>query len=117
MPSHLLCACAAALLHTQPATTYIGRENQLHVRPPRLEGDAANVVIDFNLNEPAWQQAAVLTGFSQYAPQDGIPAADSTQVLVWYSASALHIGIRAFEQHGAVHATLADRDKIGADDN
>ena len=64
-----------------------------------------------------WRTAAVLTGFSQFSPQDGIPAADSTQVLLWYSPTALYVGIRAFEAHGAVHATLADRDKIAADDN
>ena len=46
--------------------------------------------------------------------------ADSTHVLVWYTPTALYIGVRAFETHGggaAVHATLADRDKISADDN
>ena len=58
----------------------------------------------------------MLTGFSQFSPIDGVPAADSTEVLVWYSPTAIHFGIRAFEAHGAVHATLADRDKIGADD-
>ena len=47
---------------------------------------------------------------------DGRPAEDSTQVLVWYSATAIHFAIRAFEAHGAAHATLADRDKIAADD-
>jgi hypothetical protein len=38
-------------------------------------------------------------------------------VLVWYSPTALYVGVRAFESHGGVHATLADRDKITADDN
>jgi len=104
----------AQLVVTPPASTYIGRENQLHVKIPRI---AADVTVDGVLNEPVWQQAAVLTGFSEFSPQDGIPAADSTQVLVWYSPSALYFGIRAFEVHGAVHATLADRDKISADDN
>ncbi len=61
--------------------------------------------------------AALLTGFSQFSPVDGVPAADSTEVLVWYSPSAIHFGIRAYEAHGAVHATLADRDRIGADDH
>jgi len=96
------------------AATYIGRENQLNVRIPRL---TAEVTVDGVLNEPVWQQADVLTGFSEFSPHDGIPAADSTQVLVWYSPTALHFGIRAFEPHGAVHATLADRDKIASDDN
>jgi hypothetical protein len=96
------------------AATYIGRENQLHARIPRLTAD---VTVDGVLNEPVWRQADLLTGFSEFSPHDGIAAADSTQVLVWYSPTALHFGIRAFEPHGAVHATLADRDKIAADDN
>src|SRR6185369_5528493 len=73
--------------------------------------------IDGILDEGAWAQAALLTGFSQFSPQDGIPPADSTQVLIWYSPTALYVGVRAFERHAAVHATLADRDKISADDN
>src|SRR6476661_2976820 len=100
-----------------PPTTYVGRENQLHVRIPRVEAESASVVIDGALDEAAWRSAAVLAGFSQFSPQDGVPAADSTQVLLWYSSTALYVGVRAFEAHGAVHATLADRDKITADDN
>ena len=74
-------------------------------------------MIDGVLDEPVWRQAAMLTGFSQFSPLDGIAAADSTEVLLWYSPTALYVGIRAYERHGAVHATLADRDKISADDN
>ena len=59
----------------------------------------------------------MLTGFSQFSPTDGVPAADSTEVLVWYSPTAILFGIRAFEAHGAVHATLADRDRIASDDH
>src|SRR4029079_5165817 len=108
---------AAALGVPAPSATYVGREGQLQVRVPRLEREAANARIDGILDEGAWAQAALLTGFSQFSPQDGIPSADSTEVLIWYSATALHVRIRAFEQDGQVHATMADRDKIGADDN
>jgi hypothetical protein len=86
----------------------------LDVRIPRLEAD---VVIDGQLSESAWAQAALLSGFSQYAPNDGVPAVDSTQVLVWYSPTAIYFGIRAFELHGRPTATLADRDQIFGDDN
>ena len=102
-----LAAAATALI-------YSGRANETRVTIPRIEAD---VTINGSLDEPVWQQAAVLTGFSEFAPQDGIPAADSTEVLVWYSPTAVYFGIRAFEKHGAPHATLADRDKISADDN
>jgi hypothetical protein len=97
-----------------PPIVYHGRSGNLEVRPPRLEAD---IEVDGRLTEDAWANAALLTGFSQFSPVDGVPAADSTEVLVWYSPSAIHFGIRAFEAHGAVHATLADRDRIGADDH
>ena len=98
---------------TDPAV-YNGRAGRLDVHPPRLE---AEITVDGVLDEAAWSEASVLTGFSQFTPVDGVPAADSTEVLVWYSPTAIHFGVRAFEAHGGVHATLADRDRIGADDN
>ena len=99
---------------SDPGPTYSGLARQLDVRVPRIETSAR---IDGVLDEPVWRQAALLTGFSQYRPVDGRPAADSTQVLVWYSPDAIYFGIRAYESHGAVvRATLADRDNIDADD-
>lgn len=94
--------------------TYNGRAGQLDVRIPRQEAEPS---VDGKLDEEAWSNAALLTGFSQFSPTDGVPAADSTEVLVWYSPIAIHFGIRAFEAHGSVHATLADRDRISADDH
>ncbi len=94
--------------------SHSGRKGEITVQPPRLEGA---VLVDGVLDEPMWRQAALLTGFSQFTPVDGVPAADSTEVLVWYSPTALHIGIRAFDTSGAVHATLATRDHIFSDDN
>jgi hypothetical protein len=117
MPCPILIAALTTLCAPEPGATFIGRENQLQVRVPRVEASAATAVIDGALDEPVWRQAAMLTGFSQFSPADGVPAADSTQVLLWYSPTALYVGVRAFEAHGAVHATLADRDKITADDN
>jgi hypothetical protein len=93
---------------------YSGRQGQLAVHIPRLD---ALPLIDGTLNDPVWAQAAVLTGFSEYTPLDGLPAEDSTEVLVWYSHHAIYFGIRAFEPHGVVHSKLADRDRIDADDN
>lgn len=109
-------AAAIALLANTAAAqqVYSGLSHQLDVTIPRLD---AGPVIDGQLDEPAWQQAARLTGFSQYSPTDGVPAADSTDVLVWYSATAIYFGIRAYEAHGAAHGTLANRDNIFADDN
>lgn len=82
---------------------------------PRLSETAT---IDGQLNEPAWQQAARLTGFSEYRPVDGQPASEQTDVLVWYSPTALHFGIIAHDsQPGSIRATNADRDNIDRDDS
>ncbi len=91
-----------------------GRHGELTVATPRRDGAT---VIDGRLDEPAWADAALLTGFSQFFPADGVAAQDSTEVLVWYSATELHVGIRAYAAPGSVRATLSDRDKIAQDDN
>jgi hypothetical protein len=93
---------------------YSGRDRQLDVTIPRFDAD---ITVDGELSETPWLHAALLTGFSQYAPNDGVAAVDSTQVRVWYSHTAIYFGIRAFELHGQPTATLADRDQIFGDDN
>ena len=62
-----------------PQVIYNGREGHLTVKIPRLDAD---IDVDGTLAAPEWQHAAILTGFSQYLPVDGQPAADSTEVLV-----------------------------------
>jgi hypothetical protein len=114
----LLCAAllgAASSPSPQPTgPVFHGRCGETSVLPPRFE---QAVVVDGLLDEPAWRDAALLTGFSQYFPNDGVAAADSTEVRVWYSATALHLGVRAFATPGTVRATLADRDRITQDDH
>jgi uncharacterized protein DUF5916 len=110
----LLPILAGLQIQAAQPRAYSGREGQLAVQIPRIESD---VVIDGQLTEPAWLTAARLTGFSLYQPVDSRPSPDSTEVLVWYSADAIYFGIRAFEPHGRVSATLADRDRISSDDN
>lgn len=82
---------------------------------PRLED---TVAIDGDLSEPVWQRATKLTGFSEYRPVDGQKASEQTEVLVWYSPSALHFGIIAHDSApGSIRATNADRDNIDRDDS
>ena len=111
MPPAALLLAVATLA---PAPVSPGRDGRPEVEPPRID---TTITVDGRLDEPAWARAALLTGFSQYAPNDGLPASDSTEVLVWYSPTAIFFGIRAFERHGAPTASLADRDRIFSDDN
>jgi hypothetical protein len=96
-----------------PADVYRGVDGAIAASVPRIEAEAS---IDGVLDEAVWASASVLAGFSQYQPVDGLPADDATEVLVWYAPEGLYLGIRAFEPHGPVNATLADRDRIFGDD-
>jgi hypothetical protein len=98
----------------QEPAVHNGRMNEITVEPPRIE---AQIEIDGVLDEAPWNQASLLTGFSQYMPVDGVAAADSTEILVWYTPTGIYFGIRAFEPHVTPNATLADRDNIDADDH
>lgn len=105
---------AFQLAAAQPGPVYNGRAGQILAQAPRID---TSITIDGNLDEPVWSRAAVLTGFSEYSPADQRPSPDSTAVLVWYSRDAIYFGVRAYEPHGPVRATLADRDNISSDDN
>lgn len=110
----MLSAMLALQLLAAAPQRYDGRQNQTRVAIPRV--DERGIRIDGVLDEPAWSQAARLTGFTPFYPTDGGLPIDSTDILVWYSPTAIHFGIRAFEAHGRAQATLADRDKIAGDD-
>jgi hypothetical protein len=76
------------------------------------------VVVDGVLDEPVWSRAAVLTGFSQFEPADGRPAAERTEVRIWYAPDAIYFGITAYDSEPhLIRATRADRDNIGGDDH
>ena len=67
--------------------------------------------------EPAWSQAARLTGFHQYQPLDNRPAEDRTETRVFYSQDAIYFGVFANAKNpGSIRATVADRDKLGNED-
>jgi hypothetical protein len=105
-------APSVAAQPTAPA--YHGYLGELVVDVPRCGGQ---LLIDGVLDEEWWSGAALLTGFSQYSPNDGRPADDATEVLVCHTADAIYFGIRAFEPHGTVVARLSDRDRIRNDDH
>ncbi len=94
---------------------FSGRNRQLNVSIPRVD---TTIAIDGDLSEPIWRRASRLTDFSQFQPVDGRPAAEPTEVLVWYASDAIYFGIRARGGSGnAIRATQANRDNIGAEDH
>ena len=97
-------------------TVYDGGRGDLRVAPPRLE--SAEVRVDGHLDEEAWAEAAVLSGFTQFAPAEGIAASQRTDVRVWYGPDALYFGVEAFDREpGGIRATLTERDRNVTDDD
>lgn len=118
MAGALACApaCTSSADTVPVPAVYDGAQGQLDARIPRV--DDPDVRVDGRLDEPAWQNAAVLTGFTQSTPAEGIPARERTEVLVFYTPRELFIGVRAHASDPAsVRSTLAERDQITADDH
>ncbi len=90
------------------ATEYNGSARELVV-PARKSG-GPDIAIDGRLDESAWAGAAVLTGFSQYEPVEGIAASEETTVRMLVTDDALYFAIRAKDSSGGVRATLTQRD-------
>lgn len=90
-----------------------GADTEINV--PRYDD---RVTIDGILDEEVWTRAAMIDGFWQYEPADGRPAAERTEVRVWYAADAIYFGITAYDSEPhTIRATRADRDHIGGDDH
>lgn len=95
--------------------TYTGSSLELAVALPLQ--DAEGIRVDGRLDEEVWRTAAVLTGFTQFDPVEGVPAAQPTRIRVFRTAEALHFGIEALDDDpSGIRATLSERDDLGADD-
>ena len=101
---------ALALTASSDSLTYSGRGGQLDVSPPRFAD--ASIDIDGRLDEPRWAEAALLTGFTQYEPVEGIEASEVTEVRVFYTDEAIYFGIRASDSDpSGILARLGERDR------
>jgi len=99
-----------ALATAPDSLTFSGRDGNLDVRPPRLV--APDLALDGNLDEPSWQQAALLSDFTQYEPVEGVIPDEATEVRVFYTDDAIYFGIRALDADPRlVQAHLGERDR------
>jgi hypothetical protein len=95
---------------------YVGAAGDLRVATPRL--DDPDVDVDGYLDEAVWERAAVLGGFTQYEPSEGIPAREDTEVRVFVARDAIYFGVRALDSGmGEIRATLAERDEYTRNDD
>jgi len=74
------------------------------------------IVLDGNLDEPAWQRAPVLDRFWQNFPQAEVEAPVRTEARFAYDRHALYVAIRAFDPAPAeLRAPFARRDNVLSD--
>ena len=104
----------AAGATTPPGTgaplRFDGSARQLEVPLPRIE--SPGVRVDGVLDEPVWARAAILTGFSQYEPTEGIPAVEPTEVRVFYGPDAIFFGVHAYDSRPEeIPAIVGQRDR------
>ncbi len=98
------------------SSVFSGRNGQLNVTLPRLQGP--DIAIDGRLEEDAWARAAVLTDFTQYDPVEGIAATEPTEVRVFYTPDAIYFGVRASDSEpDLILASLGDRDRAALVDD
>ncbi|MGE3841724.1 MAG: DUF5916 domain-containing protein [Vicinamibacterales bacterium] len=55
-------------------------------------------VIDGVLDDPAWQDAPVITGFVQADPFEGMPASEETEVRVVYDNTSVYVGVVLYDR-------------------
>jgi len=73
--------------------------------------------IDGVLDNPLWQSAATLEGFTQYEPQEGGTPSERTVGYIAYDRDFLYIAFRCYDSDPkAVRACLTQRDQSRGDD-
>ncbi|HYW06734.1 MAG TPA: DUF5916 domain-containing protein [Longimicrobium sp.] len=77
----------------------------------RITGPAPT--LDGRLDDAAWAEAPVATGFVQRRPNAGAAAPSPTEVRVLYTQAALYVGARMVDPPDSIAAQLARRDAAG----
>lgn len=74
-------------------------------------------VIDGSLNDNAWKDKPLASGFYQVEPYNGEPASLNSEVKVVYSNDAIFVGAMLFDPHpDSIYKELTERDDIKIDD-
>ncbi len=93
---------------TAPANAALPPSERYRVEPTRVETPPR---LDGDLSDEAWLRAAVIDDFIQQEPAEGDPATERTVVRLIYDATALYIGVEAYDgQPDSVIATEKRRD-------
>ena len=111
----LLAAPALAQTSTPPPPVAAPPSAPDGPRVIRAHAIEAPIVLDGVLDEAAWAQAEVATGFIQGQPNPGEPASQATEARVLYDGGAVYVGMRMHDT-GPIASALGRRDVRTASD-
>jgi hypothetical protein len=75
---------------------------------PTLDGNV--------LDDPAWQQAPAITGFSQEQPEEGQPASENTVVRMVFTRDTLYVGVICYDRDPSAIIVSDSRRDAGLDE-
>ena len=78
----------SVVLLSAPAAAQVG-EDRSTTTAYRVTG---SVTIDGALDEPDWEDAAIVSGFVQFEPNEGEPPSQRTEVRILYGERSLYVG-------------------------
>ena len=83
----------------------LAAEEDRKVTAVYIEGQ---IVVDGNLDEPAWKLAQPATDFIQQEPQMGEPSTERTEVRLLYDEENLYLGVYCFDSAGKAGIVVND---------
>ncbi|MAF12059.1 hypothetical protein CMK11_16570 [Candidatus Poribacteria bacterium] len=87
-----LLTLVSAAVHTAEPAESVWDQYIAHAHPTR-----AAIEVDGRLNEADWNSAEPLTGMTQFEPDEGLRATESTEVRILYDAKNLYFGFTCHE--------------------
>jgi hypothetical protein len=105
----MLILAAIALLAATQDTTLLKSPESVRIAVPKV---TSRPVLDGKLDDSTWVQAAKLTDFVEFEPNDLVPGREKSVAYVAYDAQYLFLAFRAFESDpGRVRATVFPRER------
>ena len=71
------------------------------------------IKIDGQIDEQTWENAEVLSGFTQRRPNPGQPASRKTEVRLAYDDDAIYVAAKIYDDKDSIFNFLTNRDNIG----
>jgi hypothetical protein len=86
-----------------PSSPSLAQSHGEEALPPTAAGVRTSnpPVIDGRLDDPAWDEALVLTGFVQHEPFEGSPVSEPTEVRILFDDEALYVGAWLYDSRPA----------------